>query len=71
MAIKHYFLWISREDQFSKMQAKASAQVLLNCNYAVELGKKMNFVLVGIDGNDIKSGNKKLILALCKKNVMS
>ena len=52
------------------MQAKASAQVLLNCNYAVELGKKMNFVLVGIDGNDIKSGNKKLILALCKKNVM-
>ena len=51
------------------MEAKASAQVLLNCNYAVELGKKMNFVLVGIDGNDIKSGNKKLILALCKKMI--
>jgi hypothetical protein len=52
------------------MEAKASAQVLLNCNYAVELGKKINLVLVGIDGNDIKSGNKKLIQALCKKNVL-
>ena len=25
-------------------------QVLENCNYAVELGKKLNFVLVGIGG---------------------
>ena len=25
-------------------------QVLGNCNYAVELGKKLNFVLVGIAG---------------------
>ena len=48
------------------MEAKATAQVLLNCNYAVELGKKMNFVLVGIDGNDIKNGNKMLTLALSK-----
>ena len=46
------------------MQAKANTQVLLNCCYAVELGKKMNFVLVGIEGNDIMQGNKMLTLAL-------
>ena len=46
------------------MEAKANAQVLLNCCYAVELGKKMNFVLVGIEGNDIMTGNKMLTLAL-------
>ena len=46
------------------MQAKANTQVLLNCCYAVELGKKMNFVLVGIEGNDIVQGNKMLTLAL-------
>ena len=48
------------------MQAKANTQVLLNCCYAVELGKKMNFVLVGIEGNDIMQGNKMLTLALGK-----
>ena len=48
------------------MDAKKSVQVLCNCNYAVELGKKMNFVLVGIDGNDIREGNKMLTLALGK-----
>ena len=48
------------------MQAKANTQVLLNCCYAVELGKKMNFVLVGIEGNDIVQGNKMLTLALGK-----
>ena len=52
------------------MQAKANTQVLLNCCYAVELGKKMNFVLVGIEGNDIMQGNKMLTLALgeCYQN---
>ena len=39
-------------------------QVLLNCNYAVELGKKLNFSLVGIEGNDILMANKTLTLAL-------
>ncbi len=39
-------------------------QVLENCNYAVELGKKLSFVLVGIDGNDIMQGNKTLTLGL-------
>jgi len=36
---------------------------LSNCNYAVELGKKMKFSLVGIGGVDIHDGNKKLLLA--------
>jgi hypothetical protein len=30
-------------------------QVLENCNYAVELGKKLNFVLVGIGGELFRS----------------
>ena len=46
------------------MEAKAKAQTLLNCCYAVELGKKLNLVLVGIEGNDILTGNKMLTLAL-------
>jgi hypothetical protein len=32
-----------------------SVQVLENCNYAVELGKKLNFVLVGIGGELFRS----------------
>ena len=39
-------------------------QILTNCNYAVELGKKLNFILVGIEGNDIMTGNKTLTLGL-------
>jgi len=35
-----------------------------NCNYAVVLGKKLNFTLVNVGGKDIADGNKKLILAL-------
>ena len=50
--------------EFSKMSARASLQILENCNYAVELGLKLNFVLVGIQGDDIRSGNKMLTLAL-------
>ena len=34
-------------EQQSKMAAKRLQEVLGNCNYAVELGKKLNFVLVG------------------------
>jgi len=55
---------VTQDGQFSKMDAKAKAQTLLNCCYAVELGKRMNFVLVGIEGNDIVTGNKMLTLAL-------
>ncbi|KAI9534566.1 Plastin-2 [Dissostichus eleginoides] len=38
---------------------------LENCNYAVELGRKeAKFSLVGIAGQDLHSGNRKLTLAL-------
>jgi len=35
-----------------------------NCNYAVVLGKKLKFSLVGVAGSDINAGNKKLTLAI-------
>lgn len=35
-----------------------------NCNYAVDLGKKMKFSLVGIGGTDLVDGNQTLTLAL-------
>jgi len=35
-----------------------------NCNYVVVLGKQLKYSLVNIAGNDIVTGNKKLILAL-------
>jgi len=35
-----------------------------NCNYAVELGRQLNFSLVGIAGQDISDGNPTLTLAL-------
>ena len=37
-------------DKMSKMAAKRLQEVLGNCNYAVELGRKLNFSLVGIAG---------------------
>jgi Ca2+-binding actin-bundling protein fimbrin/plastin (EF-Hand superfamily) len=37
-------------------------KALENCNYAVDLGKKMNFTLVGIGGSDIYDKKKKLVL---------
>ena len=46
---------------------QARLQTLQNCEYAVSLGRKLGFVLVGIDGNDINKGNKLLTLALGKK----
>ena len=50
--------------EFSKMSARKTVQILENCNYAIELGKELNFVLVGIQGDDIRSGNEMLTLAL-------
>jgi len=55
---------VKTAEQLSKIQAKRFQEVLGNCNYAVELGKKLNFVLVGIGGSDIMEGNKTLTLAL-------
>eukprot|EP00948_MAST-09A_sp_MAST-9A-sp1_P002551 g2551.t1 len=46
------------------LKPKMKFHKLENANYAVVLGKKMNFSLVGIGGVDIVDGNKKLILAI-------
>jgi plastin-1 len=35
-----------------------------NCNYAIALAKQLKFSLVGIGGQDINTGNKKLTLAI-------
>jgi len=37
---------------------------LENCNYTVDLGKKLNFSLIGIDGSNINQGDTTLTLAL-------
>jgi len=52
-----------------------SFKKLENCNYAVELGKQLNFSLVGIQGKDIYDANKTLTLSvvwqLMRFNVLS
>ena len=50
--------------QQSKNEAKRFQEVLGNCNYAVELGKKLNFVLVGIGGLIFSSQSGFTILML-------
>ncbi len=35
-----------------------------NCNYAVDLGRKQKYSLVGIAGQDICEGNQTLTLAI-------
>ena len=49
-------------DKMSKMAAKRLQEVLGNCNYAVELGRKLNFSLVGIAGGYVI---KALIVNMC------
>jgi len=52
-----------------------SFKKLENCNYAIELGKQLNFSLVGIQGKDIMDANKTLTLSviwqLMRFNVLS
>jgi len=52
-----------------------SFKKLENCNYAIELGKQLNFSLVGIQGKDILDANKTLTLSviwqLMRFNVLS
>ena len=55
---------VKTAEQQSKIPAKRFQEVLSNCNYSVELGRKLNFVLVGIGGSDIMEGNKTLTLAI-------
>ncbi|KAI6181280.1 hypothetical protein M3Y98_00812000 [Aphelenchoides besseyi] len=47
---------------FRKLQGMMDQ--IQNCNYAIELGKQLNFSLVGIQGKDIYDGNQTLTLAL-------
>ena len=37
---------------------------LENCNYAIDIAKKLHFSLVGIGGKDLLDGNKKLMLGI-------
>jgi plastin-1 len=43
---------------------KLRIKKVINCNYAVDIGKSMKFSLVGIGGVDITDKNKKLVLAM-------
>ncbi|CAL4125527.1 unnamed protein product [Meganyctiphanes norvegica] len=54
--------WKRVHSKFSKL--KKFMEKLENCNYAVELGKKLKFSLVGIAGQDLAEGNPTLTLAL-------
>ncbi|CAK9804254.1 PLS3 [Anthophora quadrimaculata] len=54
--------WNRVHKKFTKL--RKFMEKLENCNYAVELGKTMNFSLVGIAGQDINDGNATLTLAL-------
>ena len=54
--------WAKVHKNFSRM--KKFMEQLENCNYVVDLGKKLRFSLVGIAGKDIADGNSTLTLAL-------
>ncbi|KAK6191582.1 hypothetical protein SNE40_003233 [Patella caerulea] len=53
--------WNKVVQKFSKM--KVNFEKLENCNYAVELGIKQKFSLIGIGGQDMHEGNPTLTLA--------
>ncbi|XP_074595251.1 plastin-2 fimbrin [Brevipalpus obovatus] len=54
--------WKRVHERFSNL--KGFMERLENCNYAVELGHKFGFSLVGIAGQDIADGNPTLTLAI-------
>ncbi len=54
--------WDKVTRKFSRM--KRFMEKLENCNYAVDLGRKQKYSLVGIAGQDIHEGNPTLTLAL-------
>uniref|UniRef100_A0A5B6ZRA6 Putative Fimbrin-like protein 2 n=1 Tax=Davidia involucrata TaxID=16924 RepID=A0A5B6ZRA6_DAVIN len=49
--------------QATKPPIKMPFRKVENCNQVIGIGKKLNFSLVNVAGNDIVQGNKKLILA--------
>lgn len=54
--------WSKVHKKFNKL--KANFEKIENCNYACELGNKLEFSLVGVGGKDIHDGNQTLTLAL-------
>ncbi|CAL1545073.1 unnamed protein product [Lymnaea stagnalis] len=54
--------WNKVHKKFNKL--KANFEKIENCNYACELGQKLDFSLVGVGGKDIHDGNQTLTLAL-------
>ena len=54
--------WNKVTRKFSRM--KKFMEKLENCNYAVELGRRQKYSLVGIAGQDLNEGNSTLTLAL-------
>lgn len=54
--------WSRVNQKFAKI--RAFMQKIENCNYAVDLGKRCKFSLVGIEGKDLNDGNATLTLAL-------
>ncbi|KAK0054676.1 plastin-1 [Biomphalaria pfeifferi] len=54
--------WNKVHKKFNKL--KANFEKIENCNYACELGHKLDFSLVGVGGKDIHDGNQTLTLAL-------
>ena len=48
--------------KFSRM--KKFMEKIENCNYAVDLGRRQKYSLVGIAGQDICEGNQTLTLAI-------
>ena len=43
-----------RRGEFSAMAPLAEMEKLENCNYVVDLAKQCDFVVVGMQGNDIR-----------------
>lgn len=50
--------------QATKPPIKMPFRKVENCNQVVRIGKELNFSLVNVAGDDIVSGNKKLIIGL-------
>ena len=42
---------VIRQEKMSAMSSKRFQEILSNCNYAVELARKLNLVIVGIAGS--------------------
>ena len=55
---------VIRQEKMSGMMSKRFQEILSNCNYAVELARKLNLVIVGIAGSDIHMLLRQLCYAI-------